>query len=167
MPTLKSIGVFSRQYNIATLIAAIVASIAATTSAYLSVPPWVMFIGWVAYFTHPGTLSNTFLSMLCVCLGILTGIIAAIGIGTLLPDIGAAAFAVVVFFVGIFVISLRGVPWVSNSAAWFLGLIMYFAAHVEPSIESLFPLFSMVIFGTISGYIAHQMQLKVLLKQRK
>ncbi|MEP1553252.1 MAG: DUF1097 domain-containing protein [Paraglaciecola sp.] len=152
---------YSKKYHVQTLIAAVVAAIAATISAYLSVAPWIMFIGWVVYFTKSGSLSNTLTSTVCACLGILIGMAAANSIGVLAPSLGVVAFAVVVFVVASIVITLRGISVINNIPAWFLGMITYFAAHPEPSVLSILSLILTVVFGVFAGYFAHQMQIKV------
>lgn len=152
---------YSKKYHIQTLIAAVVAAIAATISAYISVAPWIMFIGWVAYFTKPGSLNNILVSAACICLGILIGILAAKGIGVLAPSLGVGAFAVVVFVVASVVITVRSISYINNIPAWFLGMITYFAAHPEPSVLSISSLILTVIFGVFAGYFAHKMQIKV------
>lgn len=149
---------FSSRYHQHTFIAALIAAIAATISAYFSMPPWVMFIGWVAYFTNPGTIKGTISSALCTCLGVLLGIIAASCVKLLIVKAGVMAFAIVVFFVAIFVVSMRGLRWVGNIVAWFLGLITYFAIHTQPTPYSVTLVVLTIILGSISGYIAHQLQ---------
>ncbi|WP_444917111.1 DUF1097 domain-containing protein [Microbulbifer sp. JMSA003] len=106
-----------------TLIAATVASAAAFTCYMLELPPWAMFVGWVAFFTQPNSASSAISSGVCIALGILMGMTAAIVNTLLQPVVGGIAFVVTVFSVAFVVVSLRGLPLVGNIIAWFLGLI--------------------------------------------
>lgn len=154
------LSIQTKKYHIDTLIAATVAAIAAATTAFFSVSPWIMFIGWVAYFTNPGSINSTIASTICVCLGVLLGIVAAMVTKSLIPQLGAAAFGIVVFVVAICIISLRKVKMIGNIPAWFLGMITYFAAHPEPSTGTIAPILAAIIFGAALGCFAHMLQIK-------
>lgn len=140
-------------YHRATIIAAIIASIAAVSSAMAGIAPWVMFIGWVAFFTLPFSNRNTVKSALCLVSGFLLGIVAAICVRLLLPEFGELAFAAVVFPVALLVVSLRGVLPVNNVAAWFLGLIAYFASHPELTLPDITMHLTIMVFGVFCGFI--------------
>ncbi len=145
-------------FNLLTLVAAAVAAIAATTSAGLGWPVWAMFIGWVAFFTGSHSAAGAVSSYLCAAIGIAFGAAAAIGVGTLLPLIDYLAFGVIVFVVAIVVVSLRAVPRLNNVAAYFLGLIAFFASHQAPELSAFLELAAVSALGSFAAWAAHQLQ---------
>jgi hypothetical protein len=150
------------QFSLLTLAASIVAAAAATTSAGLGWPVWAMFIGWVAFFTGGHSWKGAVSSYVCVALGIALGNVAVIGIGTLLPFIDYLAFGLVVFVVAIVVVSLRSLPWLNNIPAYFLGLIAFFAAHMEPGVAAFLELAAVGAIGSSAAWIAHRLQGRIL-----
>jgi hypothetical protein len=152
--------ILSFGYNKDTFIAALVASAAAMLTATFGIAPWVMFIGWVAFFTNPTTFSNASKSAFCVSLGIILGAVAYTSIGLLAAHIGVAALAIVVFIVATFVVTLRIVPMINNIVAWFLGLIAFFAMHTEASLSAILSLIVTVNLGVLAGYSALKLQQK-------
>lgn len=151
-------SLFTLGYNKDTAIAAIVASTAATSTATVGIAPWIMFVGWVAFFTNPTSLASALKGACCVSMGIVLGAIASSCIGLLSAQIGGAALALVVFVVAMLVVSLRAVPMVNNIAAWFLGLITFFALHGESNLSVILPLILTVNFGALAGYTAFKLQ---------
>lgn len=141
-----------------TLIAAVVASIAATTSAGLGWPVWAMFMGWVAFFTGEHSARGAARSYACLAIGIAIGNLAAMGVGALMPHIDYLAFGVVVFIVATVVVSLRAVPVLNNIAAYFLGLITFFAAHLPPSLLAFGELAAVSALGAAAALVAHVLQ---------
>ena len=144
------------KFAVLTLIAAIVASIAATASAGLGWPVWAMFVGWVAFFTGGHSARSALASYLCVAAGIGFGVFAAMAVSSLLPLIDFFAFGVVVFVVAIVVVSLRAAPFLNNVAAYFLGLIAFFASHLAPGLASFLELAMAGAVGTLAAWTAHQ-----------
>jgi hypothetical protein len=144
-----------------TLVAAIVAAVAATASAGLGWPVWAMFIGWVAFFTGQHSAKGALRSYLCLAVGIAIGNFAALGVGTLLPLIDYLAFGVVVFVVAIVVVSLRAAPVLNNIAAYFLGLIAFFAAHLPSGVLAFGELAAVSALGAAAALIAHMLQMRV------
>lgn len=141
-----------------TLIAATVASAAAFTCYMLELPPWAMFVGWVAFFTQPISASSAISSGICIALGILMGMTAAIVNTLLQPVVGGIAFAVTVFSVAFVVVSLRGLPLVGNIIAWFLGLITFFAAHPGNALSGVIGLTIVTALGILAGYCCSYLQ---------
>jgi hypothetical protein len=141
-----------------TAIAAAVASIAAFGSLSLGLAPWAMFVGWVAYFTRPTSARQGLANYLCLVLGLISGVGAVFALGTLTPMFGQYTIAVVVFVVASIVISLRAVPLLDNTLAWFLGLIAFFAAHLEPSIASVAELGSVGGIGSFAAWTVQTLQ---------
>lgn len=149
-PTLK--------FNIITLIAAVVAAVAATSSASLGWPVWAMFMGWVAFFTRGHSAKDAFCSYICLAAGITLGVGAVLAVGALIPVAGPLAFGIVVFVVAMIVVSLRIVAPVNNVPAYFLGLITFFAAHVEPSLIAVAELLSVSGLGSLAAWLASRLQ---------
>jgi len=54
-------------------------------------------------------------------------------------------------------VSLRGLPAMNNLLAYFLGLVTWFAAHLEPTVASWLHLFVATAIGSAAGWIAHRL----------
>lgn len=156
----------SMQFNLLTLAAAATAAVAATMSASLGWPVWAMFMGWVAFFTRGHSAKEAFFSYLCLAIGIALGVGAALSVGTLMPLMGPFSFGVVVFVVAMIVISLRALAPINNIPAYFLGLITFFAAHVEPGILAISELAAVSGLGSFAAWVAHQLQARVAQRAR-
>ncbi len=152
---------FDVKFSLLTLIAAVVAAVAATTSARLGWPVWAMFVGWVAFFTGSHSAKGVLASYLCVALGISFGALAAMAVSALVPMIDIFAFGVVVFVVAIVVVSLRAMPLINNIAAYFLGLIAFFASHRPPEFIPALELAAIAGLGIFAAWMAHLASAKV------
>lgn len=152
----------SVQFNFLTLIAAVTAAIAATTAASIGWPVWAMFMGWVAFYTRGHTAKEALFNYLCLAIGIAFGVGAALGIGALMPLMGPLAFGPVVFVVAIIVVSLRAVPHLNNVPGYFLGLITFFAAHIEPGFLAFSELAAVSGLGSFAGWLAHICQSRIM-----
>lgn len=152
------IGSSPRSFMIATVVAAITAAAAAAGSLALSLPVWAMFVGWIAFFSRGLTTRSTFENLGCVGLGMTFGVLAALAIPQVASVTGPGiALPIVVFVVALFVVALRGLPVMNNLLGYFLGLVAWFAAHLEPSIENLLELFSASAIGSAAGWISHHL----------
>ena len=152
---------FSSLYNKQTLVAAVVASTAATITVGLSLPLWVMFIGWIGYSTCSGSVRDSIISAICTCLGFSLAMLAVLVVDTLSGHIGIAAFSIVVFTIATTVVSLRSFEWVGNVVAWFLGLVTYFASLSDASDQSVIAVLLTNLFGLCAGFVANQLQQKL------
>lgn len=139
-------------------VAALTASVAATSSLLLGLAPWTMFIGWVAWFTRPLSARQGLATWLCLVLGLLLGAVAVVALRTLGPSLGPFSLGLVVFVVALAVVSMRAVRLVDNIPAWFLGLIAVFAAHMEPALVSVAELASGLAIGVGGGWLSHRLQ---------
>jgi hypothetical protein len=150
------------QFNFLTLVAALTAAIAATTAASIGWPVWAMFMGWVAFFTRGHSAKEALFSYLCLVVGIAFGVGAALAVGALMPLMGPLAFGPVVFVVAIVVVSLRSFPHLSNVPSYFLGLITFFAAHLEPGILAFSELAAVSGLGSFAAWLAHTVQSRIM-----
>lgn len=142
--------------------AAATAAAASASSLVFALPVWAMFVGWVAFFTRGLTARDGAINLACVCIGAAMGIVAAVAIGMLQPALGILALPTVVFVVATVVVSLRAVPVFNNVLAFFLGLIAYFAAHMEPTLNTLVHLGSASALGTVAGWVSMKLQQHLL-----
>jgi hypothetical protein len=154
-------SIYSLRFTAITAVAALTAAVAATTSASLGWPVWAMFMGWVAFFTKGNSVREARYSYLCLAAGIVMGTGAVLSVGALMPLLGSLSFGVVVFVVAMIVVTLRAAAPVNNIPAYFLGLITFFAAHLEPSLVALSELLSVSGLGTFAAWIAHRFQHKI------
>jgi hypothetical protein len=138
--------------------AAVIAAAASASSLVFALPVWAMFIGWVAFFTRGLTTRDGAVNLACVWAGAAMGIAAAIAIGMLKPAVGMIALPAVVFVVAMVVVSLRAAPSFNNVLAYFLGLIAFFASHMEPTLDTLVHLGSASALGSVSGWVSMKLQ---------
>jgi hypothetical protein len=142
-------------YVLTTLIAAVTAACAAAVSLSLALPVWAMFIGWIAFYTRGLNTRSAFENLACVGIGLVTGALAASAIPLVASVTGpSSALPLVVLVVALFVVSLRGLPIMSNLLGYFLGLVTWFAAHLEPTLPHLLTLFFATAIGSLGGWIA-------------
>lgn len=139
-------------------IAAIVASTAAVASLQLGLAPWVMFIGWVAYFTRPTSANQAVRTGLCVLGGLVFGAISVLAVQALTPIIGTLALFPVVFIVAMVVVSMRAISALDNIPSWFLGMIAFFAAHQEPALPAVLQLASAAVIGVVAAWGSQRLQ---------
>lgn len=149
------------QFNSITAVAAATAATAAAVSMWFGLPVWVMFVGWVAFFSRGHSMRDGLINYGCVVAGIGFGMAAAISISALSPLLGTLALPAVVFTVAMVVVSLRVLPQMNNLLAYFLGLISFFAAHLEPSLETAVRLSGAAAIGSIAAWASLNMQHRV------
>ena len=83
-----------RQFVLFTVIAGVVAALAAWGSAALMLEVWVMFAGFIAWFTRPTSSREGFFAMICLWLGTGLGAASYVATGALTPSLGSLAPAV-------------------------------------------------------------------------
>jgi hypothetical protein len=135
-----------------TLIASVVAAFAAWLSAALQLEVWVMFAGFIAWFTRPTSLKNSVAAMICLWLGIAIGAVSHIVTGALIPSLDHLALPAVVFLVAILIVGLRTNDILGNMLAWFLGMVTYFAAEFDLAAASFVHLAFATGIGGLAGY---------------
>ena len=135
-----------------TVIASVVAAFAAWLSAALELEVWVMFAGFIAWFTRPTSLKTSVAAMLCLWLGIAIGALSHIVTGALIPSLDHMALPVVVFLVAILIVGLRTHGVFGNMLAWFLGMVTFFAAEFDFAVASFMHLAFATGIGGLAGY---------------
>jgi hypothetical protein len=141
-----------------TITAAFVAASAAGLSLALGLAPWAMFMGWVAYFTRKPSPAEGLRSFACIVIGLSLGTIASITVGKLAPALGSLALPTAVFATGLIVIAARGLPVLNNLIGYFIGLITFFAAHLEPALLSIAELAGATGLGSFAGWVAQSIE---------
>lgn len=145
-------------YMIFTITAAFVAATAAGLSLVLAVAPWAMFMGWVAYFTRKPSPAEGLRTYACVLVGLSLGAVATIAVGALGSLLGPLTLPAVVLVTGSVVIAMRGLPVLNNLLGYFIGLITFFAAHLEPSLSAIAELAGATGLGSFAGWGAHSIE---------
>lgn len=145
------------QFALFTLIAALVAAVAAWGSAALALEVWVMFAGFIAWFTRPTSSREGVSAMLCLWLGIGLGAVSHLATTALIPTLGALALPLVVFLVAILIVGLRSTIIVNNMLAWFLGMVTFFAAELGLSLDAFVHLGSASAIGGFAGWTCQAM----------
>ncbi|MGV6873226.1 DUF1097 domain-containing protein [Pseudochelatococcus sp. B33] len=160
---MASIASPRQSFIVTTVVAAATAALAAAGSLALSLPVWAMFVGWIAFFTRGLDTRNAVENLGCVGLGMAIGLLASLAIPSLASIAGPGlALPVVVFVVALIVVALRGLPMMNNLLGYFLGLVAWFAAHLEPSLESIAHLFGASAIGSVAGWISHGLPARVM-----
>ncbi|MEB2621132.1 DUF1097 domain-containing protein [Pseudomonas sp. YuFO8] len=149
------------KFNAMTGVAAATASAAAATSLSVGLPVWAMFIGWVAFFSRGHSGRDGLINYASVLAGLVIGMVAATAIAWLSPSIGKSALPLVVFVVAMMVVSLRAVPVMNNVLAYFLGLIAFFAAHLEPSLDAVLRLGGASAIGSAAAWASLKVQQRI------
>jgi hypothetical protein len=150
-----------RLYVLFTITAALVAATAAHISLTLAIAPWAMFMGWVAYFTRTPSAAEGLRTFACVVIGLGLGAAATVTIGALTPALGGLAFPVTVFGTALVVIAARSLPVLNNLLAYFIGLITFFAAHLEPGLPAVAELGGAVALGSLAGWLAQKVESQI------
>ncbi len=146
------------QFNSITAVAAATAAMAAAVSMWVGLPVWAMFVGWVVFFSRGNSMRDGLINYGCLVVGIGFGMAAAMSITALSPLLGKLALPAVVFTVAMVVVSLRVLRRMNNLLAYFLGLITFFAAHLEPSLDTAVRLGGAAAIGSIAGWASLNMQ---------
>jgi hypothetical protein len=144
-------------YLILTVIGALTAAVAAFATLSLGWAPWIMFMGWVAFFTRP-TVTSGLQTFACVAIGIALGAVATVTAGALAESFGPAALPIVVFAIACIVIAARGLPIFNNLLGYFIGLITFFAAHQEPAAATIGTLAAATAIGFAAGIVSQRLQ---------
>ncbi len=146
------------QYVVFTVIAGIVAAVAAFGSELLSLEAWAMFVGWVAWFTRPASLVQGVNAIVCLWCGLALAVLGHFSVGIFSPAIGLAALPLTVFFLAIVAVGLRTTPVLNNMLAWFLGLVAFFAAEPEAVVPGFLALVAATAIGALAGYVCQALQ---------
>lgn len=146
------------QYVVFTVIAGIVAAVAAFGSVVLSLEPWAMFAGWVAWFTRPTSTTQGVYATICLWLGMVLAVLGTLSVETFSPVVGPAALPLTVFVLAIVAVGLRTTPVLNNMLAWFVGLVTFFAAEPESFFTGLLALVAATAIGALAGYVCQALQ---------
>ena len=141
-----------------TLIAAVIAAAAALLSEVLGLHAWAMFVGWVAWFTHPASAAQGAQSMVSLWAGMLLAVAGHFIVTFLSPAIGAAALPMAVLVLACVAVGMRTTPPLDNMLAWFLGLIAFFALHADNVLTGLLTLVAASVVGAAAGYSCQRLQ---------
>ena len=141
-----------------TLVAAVVAAVAAFLSEALGLHAWAMFVGWVAWFTRPTSAIQGLYAMASLFAGLLLAVLGQTIVAWLSPAVGAAALPVAVFVLACVAVGMRETPVLNNMLAWFLGLIAFFALESDNVLTGLLTLVAASVIGGAAGYACQRLQ---------
>ncbi|MEO3873313.1 DUF1097 domain-containing protein [Nonomuraea sp. B12E4] len=141
-----------------TAIAAVVAAAAAYSSTALGLQAWVMFAGWVAWFTRPTSPRLGIHAIVCLWLGMALAVIGHGIVELAAPIAGAAALPLAVFVLASVAVGLRTTPVLDNMLAWFVGLVTFFAAEPEHPLPGLLTLIAGSALGAFAGFACQRLQ---------
>lgn len=141
-----------------TAIAAMVAALAAYGSTALGLQAWVMFAGWVAWFTRPASARLGVHAVICLWLGMALAVAGHGIVALATPFAGAAALPLAVLVLASVVVGLRTTPVLDNMLAWFVGLVTFFAAEPEHVLPGLLTLMAASALGAFAGFACQRLQ---------
>ncbi len=148
--------------NLAITVAEATVTAAAAAVVMLAGPPaWVMFVGWISYYTRGVTPRDGVLNIGGVLIGLVIGLAAALVLQLLGPEPTLAERIAVIFGVALVVLSLRFLRHANNLLAFFLGLVTFFASHAEPVLAALVPLAGTATIGAVADALANQLKLRL------
>ena len=155
----------ARQFVLFTVVVALVASSATWLSATLNLEVWIMFTGFIAWFTGPSSLRESLSALLSFYLGMLLAVAAHAATGVLVPYLGSLALPAVVFVCASFIVGLRTTSYLHNMLAWFLGMVTFFASHLEASVQNFQILIGTSIIGGIAGWLCQAINKRFVLSK--
>ena len=118
----------NKNFVIVTLIGACAASLSAWLVASLGLPLWVMFTGFIAWYSRPTSRRESIGSVVALWLGMLLAPGAAAATAFVAPTLGLFTLPVSVFIVTALIVGFRALPAVGNILCWFLGFVTVTAA---------------------------------------
>lgn len=126
-------------------------------AAALEWPAWILFIGWISYFQFGATLRNAGNTAILISLGMLLAMFMTLCAGWLAPYWGNYGILPVVFILIAALSFLEHEKWFGNIAAWFLGMVVFFAAGHPPDLTGLpdlgLPVATGLLFGWLSAWL--------------
>jgi len=135
---------------------AIAAASTALTVA-LSLPPWMMFIGWITWATAGNAALASAAGVGCMLGGLVLGNLAGVALMALQPPLGSLALPIVVFVVTVIVIGSRFARPFESGTSYYLGLVGFFAAGAPPGIMTFFELAVAGVLGAASCAAAQRL----------
>jgi hypothetical protein len=115
-------------------------ALAIWVSNTFGLPAWVLFIGWVAYYSFGKAPLKAVNSFLLILAGIVLAMLVQYTGVWLTGYFQNLGFPVAVFFLVGFLGVIKSVKGINNLLAYFLGMIAFFGAHLSAGVSALFQL---------------------------
>jgi hypothetical protein len=155
------------EYNVRSLVTAIIAATAAATSAAFGLPVWGMFLGWVCALAGGQTLKEVFFSYVCFAAGIGIGAVGTLIVGRLEPAIGPLSSGVAVLCMATVIVSMRKAPRFNLVPNFILGVLGIFALHAERIGAGALQLAEPALIGAIGVWLAYRLQARLSARSMK
>ena len=129
-------------------------ALAVLVSAVLLLPAWVLFLGWISYYLFgksPGRAVNTYV---LVMLGVIMSMVMEWSGQLLTPYLGQSAILLVVFVLIGALTFVENLKWFGNMAAYFLGMVIYFAFDKGYSLSIIYEISIPLILGFVFAWLA-------------
>lgn len=140
------------QFAATVVFVSLVAALAAQASAILSLPVWMMFIGWTAFGSGRGSVRAGAVAVCCLLIGYLLGMAGLVGVDRLAPVLGVFALPVVVFLL-VVVAMLAQLTLFNSIVGYFLGMTAYFASGLGPDAMAFVSLATAGFIGAAAGWV--------------
>jgi len=140
------------QFAVTVVFVSLVAALAAQASAILSLPVWMMFIGWTAFGSGRGNVRAGAVAVGCLLIGYLLGMAGLVGVAHLAPVLGVFALPVVVFLL-VVVAMLAQLTLLNSIVGYFLGMTAYFASGLSPDAMAFVSLATAGFIGAAAGWV--------------
>lgn len=151
-PAVRSNAACGRQFAATVVFVSLVAALAAQASAIMSLPVWMMFIGWTTFGSGRGSVRAGSVAICCLLIGYLLGMAGFAGVGHLAPVLGVFALPVVVFLL-VVVAMLAQLTLLNSIVGYFLGMTAYFASGLRPDAAAFFSLATAGLIGAAAGWV--------------
>lgn len=140
---------------VAPVLTALIAAVSSVICARLSIPVWVMFIGWIAFVAGGMSKATAVPTFLCAVLGVLLGFVGAWTIGAATNAVGAdLALLIGVFIIVLAALLAQHIPVINLVVCYFIGMTTFFASGLPPSGETGVLLLAGLFAGVLSGLLA-------------
>jgi hypothetical protein len=133
---------------------ALIAAIGSAICDIIKVPVWMMFAGWIAFLAGGGTVKTAPVTLVCVLLGAILGILGAFAIAQSGANLGSLALPVAVFVIVAAALFAQFLPVVSSVIGYFCGMTVFFASGLPLTASSLLVIGTGVAVGIASGLLA-------------
>jgi hypothetical protein len=135
------------------LVVGIVAAFAIFTSNQLTIPAWVIFVGWVSYFVFVTNIKESFLCFFHLVVGLFLAasvMICAKYLNVHFPNI---ALLIIVFVLAASLTFFESFKHFNNIPAYYIGMIVLFASAKPPILSVLFELSYTIAIGIFLGFL--------------
>jgi hypothetical protein len=140
---------------------ALIAAMGGGICDIIKVPVWMMFAGWIAFLAGGGTVKTAPVTLVCVLLGAILGIMGAFAIAQSGANLGSLALPVAVFVIVAAALLAQFFPVFNTVICYFCGMTIFFSSGLPPAAASLLGIGIGVAIGIASGLLASALSMRM------